>query len=345
MKKTCSKCKIEKEITEFSKAWNNRDDHDNTCKCCRNASNKRRYEEAKVNHLYKVECPYGYYYIGSTTLGIKVRMHGHWAAKKSTLSKHIKENSLSKEDLKYSVVKEFKDPEEMRIAERELIKSCYTDPFLLNAIIPLRNDSDMSKRFCSKCKIEKPIEEFYWCPSRNIYATGCKKCIYDQQKLYNQANKEKIAKQRKEYRECNKEHLAKKGKEYYEANKEKEVKRGKEYREANKEKIAKRQNEYYEANKEKIAKRQNEYNQANKEKIAKKNKAWYEANREKEAKRGKEYREANKEKEAKRGKEYREANKEKIAKRLKAYYEVNKEKIAKKNKAWYRARKKLLDKQ
>ena len=319
MKKTCSKCKIEKEITEFGRDGKR---HRSECKRCRSEYAKRVYEankeailedrkrfyienkeriekrkkkyrkeniekvkaqerrsyyrhreanlarsrqyveDNKANHLYKVDCPGGYYYIGSTTNGIKHRRRSHFAVgDHTTLSKHIKENSLSKEDLKYSVVKEFQDPEEMRIAERELIRKSYTDPFLLNEIIPLRNDSDMSKRFCTKCKIEKPVEGFHYLKSHNSYYSSCKQC------------KGAVG---KEYREANKERVAKRRKEWYEANREKAAKYNKEYKEANKEKIAKRRKEHYEANKEKIVKRRKEYREANKEKLAKQRKEYRE---------------------------------------------------------------------
>ena len=230
MKKTCSKCKIEKEITEF---YRNR----RACKRCHNQDDKRRYEEAR----------------------------GHFRLRKdasgTALYKHIKENSLSKEDLKYSVVKEFQDPEEMRIAERELIRKSYTDPFLLNKAIPLRNGTDMSKRFCSKCKIEKPAEEFgYIDKSHSSHQYQCKQCKAVMEKNWREANKEKVRMYNREYQEANKESLLK----YREANKEKIAKRYKEYREANKEKIAKKYKEYYEANKEKILKQKKEYRERKK---------------------------------------------------------------------------------
>ena len=257
MKKTCSKCKIEKEITEFYKRTDLlKDAHTSHCKgCIRRAA----HERPKANHLYKVDCPGGYYYIGSTTQGIEARRRGHFKLRKdasgTALYKHIKENSLSKEDLKYSVVKEFQDPEEMRIAERELIRKSYTDPFLLNKAIPLRNGTDMSKRFCSKCKIEKPAEEFgYIDKSHSSHQYQCKQCKAVMEKNWREANKEKVRMYNREYQEANKESLLK----YREANKEKIAKRYKEYREANKEKIAKKYKEYYEANKEKILKRQKE---------------------------------------------------------------------------------------
>ena len=232
MKKTCSKCKIEKEITEFYKktARNRKDTHEwrSRCKGC---MRRAAHERPKANHLYKVECPSGYYYIGSTIVGIEQRRRCHIRAKGSTtLSKHIKENSLSQEDLKYSVVKEFQDPEEMRIAERDLIRSCYADPFLLNKRIPLRTGTDMSKRFCTKCKIEKPLEEFYYRRDKESYDSPCKQCTNtrlreyrEANKEYYEANKEEIAKQRREYREANKEKIAKYAKEYYKANKEKKL--------------------------------------------------------------------------------------------------------------------------
>ena len=325
MKKTCSKCKIEKEITEFYRGSRNSDGHCSRCKRCECADQKRRREEAKANHLYKVECPGGYYYIGSTTQGMEQRSKKHiHSGDQTTISRYVQENSLSKEDLKYSVVGEFEDPEEMRVAERELIKSCYTDPLLLNEMLIRRRDYDMernSKRFCSKCKIEKPVEEFSYDKSTSRLSSNCGKCKNDWKKLHRQANKEEYTKRDRE-RGLTPERV-KWRKEYYEANKEEYAKRGKAYRKTEKYK------EYREANKEKALKYTKKYREANKEKVQKQRREYYKAN---------------KEKIAKREKEYYEANKEKIAKRQKEYYEANKEKIAKGQKE-SRARKKLLDKQ
>ena len=286
MKKTCSKCKIEKEITEFYRSG--RKWYRGACKRCLLEYELRRREESKANHLYKVEFPGGYYYIGSTTVGISQRTKGHfskWDA--TTISRYIQKNALNREDLKYSVVKEFEDPEEMRIAERELIRKSYTDPFLLNELLPLRGDSDMEKgpkRFCTKCKIEKPIEEFNYWKCQNKYYPSCKKCLSASRKLYYEANKEELAKKSKEYYEANREEIEARRKARDTPERRKTVREWqREYRKTEKYK------EYYEANKEKIAKKKKGYYEANREEKLKKNKEYYKANKEKIAKRRKEY--------------------------------------------------------
>lgn len=55
------------------------------------------------------------------------------------------------------------------------------------------------KRTCTKCKVEKTVEDFY----KNIsyfdgYSTWCKKCYRQKRKEYREKNKEKIEKYRKE---------------------------------------------------------------------------------------------------------------------------------------------------
>lgn len=118
----------------------------------------------------------------------------------------------------------------------------------------------MSK-VCTKCKIEKPLEEFHKC-SKNK-STGrqskCKTCRAE----YNQKNKERRKQYDKIYREVNKERLKEVKKQYREANKEKIAAKDKKYREANKEKIK----QYRIDNKEHITKKTKEYRQKNKEKL------------------------------------------------------------------------------
>ena len=180
------------------------------------ARSKQYHEDRKANHLYKVECSDGHYYIGSTINSINHRKSGHFYDNTS-LARHIKENALNKEDLKYSVVKEFQDPEEMKIAERELIKKSYNDPLLLNKRIPNRETVDVEKypdRWCTKCRIEKPIEEFHYVKSRSTYYPSCKQCCAEKAKIWRASNKESIAKRQKKYYRENREFLLEYNKRY-----------------------------------------------------------------------------------------------------------------------------------
>ena len=159
------------------------------------ARSKQYREENRANHLYKAECPDGHYYIGSTTCGIEVRKRGHFSGRDDTsLAKHIQKNALDKEDLEYSVVREFENPEEMRVAERELIKKSFNDPFLLNEKLPLRRGINVEKypeRMCTKCRTEKPLSEFHYTTSRNTYYPSCKQCCAEWYKGYRERKKKK----------------------------------------------------------------------------------------------------------------------------------------------------------
>ncbi len=96
---------------------------------------------------------------------------------------------------------------------------------------------------CTKCKIEKELNEFYQRKaSRDGLRSDCKSC-------------------RTEYVKKNKEGSSKSNKKYYQSNKDKR----KEYYQANKEKIK----EYNEANKEKRKEYHKKWNQDNKKRINK----------------------------------------------------------------------------
>lgn len=48
--KVCSKCKIEKELTEFHKNINSKDGVKNICKKCISENNKKPEEREKINN-------------------------------------------------------------------------------------------------------------------------------------------------------------------------------------------------------------------------------------------------------------------------------------------------------
>ena len=87
-------------------------------------------------------------------------------------------------------------------------------------------------KLCSRCKIEKDVEEFYKRPDRPIgYRSDCKKCCLILRKIYVEGHKEEISKCRKEYYRKNSEKELKKHRQWYQENKEKVYLYSKEYRE------------------------------------------------------------------------------------------------------------------
>jgi 5-methylcytosine-specific restriction endonuclease McrA len=56
----------------------------------------------------------------------------------------------------------------------------------------------MKQKICTKCKTEKPINEFYWRESRQNYSPKCKICWNEDTKEYNKG--EKFKKYQNEYK-------------------------------------------------------------------------------------------------------------------------------------------------
>ena len=105
------------------------------------------------------------------------------------------------------------------------------------------------KKICSKCKIEKDLEEFYKdSRSKDGKQSMCKTCI----KKYYKDNKPERLKYHREYREQShiKEKQSKYTKEWREKNKEKLANYKKEWAAKNKDKLAEKRRTYYEKNKE-----------------------------------------------------------------------------------------------
>lgn len=94
-------------------------------------------------------------------------------------------------------------------------------------------------KVCTRCKQEKPIEEFSFAAnSRKYRRPRCKPCRVEVNREYAQKNKECIAKYSKEWRNIHAEKLKEKRQKYYAENKETILAQQKKYYQANKEKIS-----------------------------------------------------------------------------------------------------------
>jgi hypothetical protein len=110
--------------------------------------------------------------------------------------------------------------------------------------------SDSKK--CTKCGIEKSLEEFSKDKSSNDgYKCKCKEC----DKKYQEENKENIKEQKKKYYLENKESIDANNKKYREENKESRKEYDKKYYEENKEEINEQKNKYRKENIEKTRQR------------------------------------------------------------------------------------------
>ena len=63
----------------------------------------------------------------------------------------------------------------------------------------------MEKKLCTNCKVEKPIEEFYWRESRQNYSPKCKICWRESCKKYNKDNEDKLKEYYSIYHQQNRE--------------------------------------------------------------------------------------------------------------------------------------------
>jgi len=73
----------------------------------------------------------------------------------------------------------------------------------------------MKKKTCTKCNIEKYINEFFTDKSKKSgFKSACKKCCGQQDKTYRKKNSEQIKIKRKKYYEDNKTYISVQSKEY-----------------------------------------------------------------------------------------------------------------------------------
>jgi exonuclease VII large subunit len=119
-------------------------------------------------------------------------------------------------------------------------------------------------KICSKCKIEKPFENFSKDKNRlDGYQRFCKTCV----KEYYETNKNKLSIQKQVYREVNKDKILAQKKQHYEKNKDKLLIQMQNYRDENKDYFTDYFKDYREVNKDKILIRNKKYRQNNHEKI------------------------------------------------------------------------------
>jgi len=99
-------------------------------------------------------------------------------------------------------------------------------------------------KVCSKCGIEKDINEFSWRNDTQIYRNECKECIKLYQQRYRQEHKEEKKEYQKQYNQENKEEKRKYMKQYYQEHKEEKIKYMKQYNQEHKEEVNERKRKY-----------------------------------------------------------------------------------------------------
>lgn len=151
------------------------------------------------------------------------------------------------------------------------------------------------KKICSKCEIEKDIEDFYFLDKKKDKRCSiCIKCKKEYNIKYRKTNAEILSlKKREKYKE-NIIEIRKYNNNISKLRKEKLKENGKKWRNENQEKIKKYNDEYVKNNKQKLKDYNKDYYKNNKQKLSDKNKEYAKENKEKIQKYKKEYAEKNK---------------------------------------------------
>lgn len=296
--------------------------------------------------IYRLECPDGHFYIGSTKQSLNKRLSSH-----KSLSKKIENklynyiNNIGWDNVKIILLEEFNfiNRKELLLKETNYINHFIHDTLCLNTSIPYnpKYDSIKSKNG-TIYKLVSPDNYFYIGSSLDYLSKRIAKHKSDfkklNSKLYNHFSKfdwkcikviilekiNNISKEdllNKEYEIINKEYsnlclnsILK--------NKIKNLENRKNYRIKNREKNNLKKRKYEIINKEKISKRKSEYYKNNIEIIKNKHLTYYQNNKEKCKERDKEYYKNNKDKKNEYRKKYNELNKEKLREYRKKYYEL-----------------------
>jgi hypothetical protein len=117
----------------------------------------------------------------------------------------------------------------------------------------------METKICTKCKIEKNLDKFYFRKNLNKYETRCKECVKKEKQLWEEKNRDKHKIQSKKWKETHKEKIKEYNRKYKLENKEKIDEQNKKYREKNREKCCNATKLCYQKNKDNINRKNYEY--------------------------------------------------------------------------------------
>ena len=166
----------------------------------------------------------------------------------------------------------------------------------------------LSSFVCTKCGVEKPLDDYYISKTRSGYRyPKCKAC-----------------------------HSAT-SREQYAANREERLQKALVYREENIEQVRAKSREYQAEHREEGRERAKQWRSNNLEREREKHRRYHADNLEREREKRREYREVHKDEERDRGRRYRDANAEKLQAYHREYYEANKEEIKEKQRVYAQA--------
>lgn len=165
--------------------------------------------------IYRLDCPDGFFYIGSTKQSLEQRFYSHKRDSKKynrKLYTHI--NSIGWDSIKIIILEECDDTIRQQ-REDELIKASLLDTKCLN-----HNRVSIT--------VNEKIEY-----QRQYYVSR-----KEEKRQYQSAHKEEIIEYQKQYHSAHKEEIVEYQRQYYSAHKEKIVEYQKQYQSARKEKLA-----------------------------------------------------------------------------------------------------------
>jgi len=147
-------------------------------------------------------------------------------------------------------------------------------------------------KICSKCGIEKSVEEFH--RQGKGYRNPCKECRRKYDKKYRKKHRKKLIIQSRKYYKANKFKMNQNSKEYAQKNSEKVREYQKQYGINNRKRLKQQGKEYRENNIEKVKMGKKYYYETNKQKILDKAIKWSKDNPEKRKRIGRDYYHRNK---------------------------------------------------
>jgi hypothetical protein len=126
----------------------------------------------------------------------------------------------------------------------------------------------MITKVCTKCKVEKPLDEFNNCKlGKYGKKPSCKQCCNKAAEKYREKNKYEIKDRQKRFQDKNKDRIRAKRKEYYKENRERLLDKSKKYNKANRDKINITRRKYNKKNTDRVKALQREWWGKNKDEI------------------------------------------------------------------------------
>jgi hypothetical protein len=209
----------------------------------------------KNGKIYRIVCPDGQYYIGSTTSPLEDRLRQHKMHSKQNPARKLFKtiHTFGWDTVEMELVEAYSCSSKQELTSREdsFIKQAKNDPMCLNQIracVSKEEKAETMKAYyeAHKEEIKEKHKEYYANPE-------IKEKVDDYQAKYRKENAEKRRAYSKKYAEENQESVSAARKRYYQENKEELLEKIKTYVEKNKEKVRERKRNWVVRKKEENA--------------------------------------------------------------------------------------------